>query len=461
MNKNMWIIGGLILLALFILPNLGTQAVVNEGITAKIIKSDMNPSDRARIRVEMDRNTADRLFRGSGAIIEFCADCYDSKNIQALTYQTVKLPPGGNCDRILTNSFDTYGEGTTDKATNAYFYFGSNLKYATYFFPLTGIGAVADIFSKETTGYQFELSLLPDVLEEGEHNIYVTIYKLTEKPEDISMLDKLAGTGIDITSEKSEDLFRQACLITRDGYYNTYAFSGTKIGTITVHNEIPRTGGLPGTDIIGLSEAAKISLTPKKIKEATSTQLIQSACLDDDECIKQEDYDVFCISLASLQEKGILSTDRTDGLFNKAGTYIKSGVTGATIGALSGIGVCAFLGGVSVALPATAPVLIASAVGTCSAASTGVAALIGTGVALTGTNIALSLDSKDPLVQKLNAKDTSEVGICTATQSGFGIFKSLAFFDVDGNGYKDGTDGMIILVGIILLLFMMFMVMAK
>lgn len=191
---------------------------------------------------------------------------------------------------------------------------------------------------------------------------------------------------------------------------------------------------------VSLIEAKKISLSKNVISTSTSADLLASSCLSSSECIlpvgDEEDYNAKCISIANLRDKGILTEADTDNFFDNA----KKIGTGTAIGAAAGITACLATGIATVisggaALPITAPLLVG-----CGVAG----GLLGG----SGVSIILELAQDDNLLKELNAENANAVGICVKeSKSGLdNLFSWAAWFDVTGDGTKDGTDGLIIVI---------------
>lgn len=187
----------------------------------------------------------------------------------------------------------------------------------------------------------------------------------------------------------------------------------------------------------------KIALTRDKISKATSVELLSSACLSSLECVlptnDSEKYDATCINIAKLREDGVLTESDSDNFFENA----KSISTGAAFGAGAGITACIVTAtAVSVVIPITTPLIWG-----CGIAG----ALLG-GV---GTDAVLEYIQDDSLLKSLSAENANAVGICVKDPKGIDLdtwFDWAAWFDVDFDGDKDGTDGLIIvLVGGMLL----------
>lgn len=211
--------------------------------------------------------------------------------------------------------------------------------------------------------------------------------------------------------------------------------------TLDVVNGTPATAIPTSTT---LSNAKKISLDKDTISKSTSADLLASACLSSSECVllpeDEEDYDGRCISLAKLRDEGTLTDIDTSSFFENAG---KIG-TGVAIGAGAGITACVVVGATisivtgGAALPITAPLV----------AGCGIAGGLLGGSA---TKIILDITQDDDLLKELNAENTNAVGICTKEAKGnLEWAEFAAWFDVDGNGIKDGVDGIIIIAVMVL-----------
>ncbi|MFA6073986.1 MAG: hypothetical protein WC758_07765 [Candidatus Woesearchaeota archaeon] len=205
---------------------------------------------------------------------------------------------------------------------------------------------------------------------------------------------------------------------------------------------------------LSLIDTKKISLTTEQISSATTETLLSSACLYDSEClINNNNYTSSCVSIDKLRQDGTLSEATKKSFFDKAKTITSGTVIGATAGV---IGCTIVWGGVGLVVggPAGAALSVANVLA--NPATLGGCAAVGGLLGGTGTGVAVSISQDDALVKKLGASDSSSVGICTLSETdGFSdLFKSLALFDIDGNGKKDSTDGMIILFGGVALLFL-------
>lgn len=187
-------------------------------------------------------------------------------------------------------------------------------------------------------------------------------------------------------------------------------------------------------------EVYRVSFTREQIGEATTEELIGIACVDGKHCLNpSENYTSKCISLNKLKDDGTLEIG-TKTFFDTTHSLINRGAVGGILGGLA----CA--GGIAGAI-ITAPTLAGSVV--FGAVATSACTTLIAGGAILGANTAIGADNKNVIVEALNAEDADAVGLCVAepkTSSVLNIFKFLAFFDVDGNGKKDGTDGLIILI---------------
>ncbi len=200
---------------------------------------------------------------------------------------------------------------------------------------------------------------------------------------------------------------------------------------------------------LGLGDARKISLTEEEIGEATSIRLLSSACKFPEQCLPRDNFTTTCVSISKLKSDEILFDSDEKDFFDKAEEITQAGLIGGSLGGLSGIAFCSMtvaVIGAGATFGAASLLAIPAAAVTCAT----VGALIGAGITVSGTFDLENLE-EDQLLIDLNARNANEVGICTArpesSGAGLDFLKGLAFFDVTGDGKKDGTDGLIILIG--------------
>jgi len=204
-------------------------------------------------------------------------------------------------------------------------------------------------------------------------------------------------------------------------------------------------------NVTTLFDAKKIALTKDEIKKATSPVLLASSCLFPNECVTDENHTASCTSIASLRDDGVLTEPQSKDFFDNAKTITQYGA----VGAAGGIAACV-IGSViagSAAAAATAltagtaaPIVIPAALTISAPLLTGCAAA---GALFGGfaSSIVLDITQDDQLLKELKAENANAVGICVKESKGIGldgIFGWAAWFDVDGNGTKNGVDGLII-----------------
>jgi len=218
--------------------------------------------------------------------------------------------------------------------------------------------------------------------------------------------------------------------------------------------------GNGGTETKSLSDVQKISLTKEEIGKATTQELIGSVCITSKECLPREGYgSESCVRLSSLSADGILTNDEAKNTLDKANTVFISTIGGGILGAAGGLLACALGVGAGGAIivasgGAAAPAVIPIAGMTC-ATLTGAGALIGAGAGFVLSDVVVNIDSKDPLVKAIKAKDTSQVGLCVAEDKGnLSQYTGwAAFVKITGD---EGVDGLIIILGGLTLLGFLF-----
>lgn len=215
--------------------------------------------------------------------------------------------------------------------------------------------------------------------------------------------------------------------------------------SITPTIEVIKGSVATATIINTISETKKISLSLEEISGATSQRLLASSCLFPSECIllaKDElDYNSNCISIDKLRYDGILTSQKVDDFFSTSKVIIDRGIVGGLLGGAGGIGLC-----IARAVPvAVLNPIVGATIGTaCSAlviSGTTVGATIGAWSGTFGS-------TDDELLTQLNAENANAIGICTKESKGNldEFFGWASWFDIDGSGNKDGTDGLIIVI---------------
>jgi len=197
----------------------------------------------------------------------------------------------------------------------------------------------------------------------------------------------------------------------------------------------------------------KIAMTRSQIRDATTVELISIACTRSEYCLTPSDeYIARCISLSRLKDDGDLLVG-TSSFFDEANNMIRAGAVGGLIGA----GLCA---GSITATVILAPTVAGSSVAGAAAATWCTSLVVG-GALIGATDVGYS--EKDEIVEYLKAEDADAVGLCVAEPEG-GVsenildewFKWAALFDVNRDGIKDGTDGLIIIIILIILMRIIF-----
>jgi hypothetical protein len=209
-------------------------------------------------------------------------------------------------------------------------------------------------------------------------------------------------------------------------------------------------------------EIKRISAYKVDIQTMTTKELLSLACTESANCIAPNNHtSAKCINMKQLQDEGTITVTSAS-FFDYAKATIALGGTGAVIGVAGGalgFGALCAVGVVGTFL--LAPTVVGSAAGialastTCAYAAVAGGAIGGAYGLVAGTEQAvISVSGSNEIVKALKAEDISKVGFCVAeekTSGWFDIFSYLAFFDVNGDGQKNSTDGMII-GGIILAL---------
>lgn len=207
-------------------------------------------------------------------------------------------------------------------------------------------------------------------------------------------------------------------------------------------------------------EAKRVAQTKENINKMTNQELLTIACTETPNCLSpSSEYKATCINMKKLQDEGTITVS-SSGFFDNAISVIEGGAVGGIVGGTVGlIGTAALcLGGVAATI-ALVPTVAGSAAAataasygcyalTVAGASAGV--VIGTAQGLRGQ---ISADDDNEIVKQLKAKSVDNVGFCVAEpiSGGMAWAQKFAWFDLNGNGTKDSTDGLIIL-GIIIIL---------
>ena len=141
--------------------------------------------------------------------------------------------------------------------------------------------------------------------------------------------------------------------------------------------------------------------------------------------------------------------------FDNAGTIVR----GTSYGAAGGVLACGIgwaTAGFLVGGPAGSVVSVISLLA--NPATLGGCGAVGALLGGVGTAVYLDVAQDDELLKQLEAKNADAVGICTVeSKGGIEILSPLAWFDINNDGIKDGTDGLIIVLilgGLIIILLM-------
>lgn len=191
-----------------------------------------------------------------------------------------------------------------------------------------------------------------------------------------------------------------------------------------------------------LTEFKKIAIDASSVGTKTTSALLAAACFEDRECVTDANHTAICQSIASLREEGLISSANQESFLTSAKNTVDATIGGATLGATAGIVACGLAGGLF-----SGGVLAVPAVTGCAS----IGALLGAG---TGYSVSTGIFSskEDKLINALSQKDANSVGICIKkSKNGLDFFKTFAWFDVTQDGQKDGVDGLIILVMLIVL----------
>lgn len=204
-------------------------------------------------------------------------------------------------------------------------------------------------------------------------------------------------------------------------------------------------------------ELKRVAVPRDEIATMTTSDKMALLCTTDANCVVSKDpeeYKADCVPIATLREEGLIGEDKKE-FYDVTNAFFYGGGGGALLGGALGGGIC--VGGAAIigfVFPPSIPALVAAGPTVCSYMT------IGGGVvgAYEGTKAALAIDEKSDLAKAVKAEDDYAVGMCVESPKGgiLELFKFLAFFDVTGDGKKDGMDGMIFAFGIIILLGFMF-----
>lgn len=266
---------------------------------------------------------------------------------------------------------------------------------------------------------------------------------------------QLMGTNKDLGGECG---FNFQCA---SGYcYRNFWGSVTGMGRCSLISNLPSDCLIaPNTNLPGInntaansinltvSEVKKVSLTKSQISSSTSAELLGSACLYSSECLSNSSYTSSCVSIASLRSDGTLDDTKSANFFSNAGDTINKGVIGGIWGG-------------SIGLVACGTVAVLAAIPSAGLGGAAIAPICGLVPAFTGLGAAIgveTINTEDNLIKDLKAKDANSVGICTAVPSSSSALSKYtswaAFFPITGD---KGTDGLIIIFGVIMILAVIF-----
>jgi hypothetical protein len=202
-------------------------------------------------------------------------------------------------------------------------------------------------------------------------------------------------------------------------------------------------------------ELKKVAVSKEELKDMTTGDKMAILCTSDSQCIVRDtENKANCIPLSVLREEGLIIESKND-FWDYANKFFYGTGGGAIIGGALGGGICVGAGVVmGFVFPPSIPAIISAGPTICS-----ITTLAGGAIgAYEGTKLAFKLDEKSDLTKYIKAKDDNSAGLCVIEEKGGDFFKQFAFFDIDGNGVKDKTDGMIIFFGgIVLILFLLTM----
>jgi len=160
-----------------------------------------------------------------------------------------------------------------------------------------------------------------------------------------------------------------------------------------------------------VSRGNQKGISASKIKQMTAEDLAASACTKTIQCEEGSE----CQSLEFLVDKGSLTDEEAESIIDRSAIFFTSA------GAIGGIAAC---GAASLVLAPAAPILFPLC-------------------ALAGGALGLGIND---IFESFGDKDLSKSGYCIKEGKGLEIFKWAAWFDITGDGVKDGTDGLIIIV---------------
>ena len=152
-------------------------------------------------------------------------------------------------------------------------------------------------------------------------------------------------------------------------------------------------------------------ISASKIKQMTAEDLAASACTKSTQCEEESE----CQSLQYLVNEGHLTDEEAESIIDRSAIFFTSA------GAIGGVAACA---GLSLVLAPAAPILFPLC-------------------ALAGGALGLGIND---IFESFGDKDLSKAGYCIKEGKGLEIFKWAAWFDITGDGVKDGTDGLIIII---------------
>lgn len=171
-------------------------------------------------------------------------------------------------------------------------------------------------------------------------------------------------------------------------------------------------GGLCSSDVfnpngsVSFSDIKSVPVLKEDIAKKTAAELSSSLCLTTNKCATGENITVECLSLAYLDSQKLLLDKQKNDIMQNGKTILVS----TSIGAGAGLTVCSIIAGVGSAF--LSPAFFATVL-PCASIVTGATALVAT---------AFVVDTKDPLIAALNAKDPTKVGLCVYTPKQAGSF---------------------------------------
>ncbi len=200
----------------------------------------------------------------------------------------------------------------------------------------------------------------------------------------------------------------------------------------------------------------KIGATREEISDMTVNDLLNIACLENNECLSRGDnFTAKCMPLSKLKEDGTLNVG-VKSFFEKAQGVVAPAAGGAIAGGLAGAVLCVGSGiGLALAIPSTAgaaTVATPAVVAICGATISGGAILGG----VVGADIAISLSDKDPIVEELEEENDDVVGLCVSEKEGGGDWCSFAstldFIPITKNKCTNGSIVLGVLAFLIIIL---------